>query len=238
LVASILTTARATILNLFSSVVAIHLMKNIKTTISQSMSILKWPVMLFIGLFMLLIFTNKAQVEQTGDIAQIALRSTVAYIVCPTAALDHVMTHPSDFTTAENHTFRSFLKVAAALHLITYTPLPALDDYVFVPYSTNVYTVYKPYITDFGLYGAQIAFLIIGFLHCVLYRKAKAESGFWLYIFAMTMFPVIMICFDDLYTWMFGFLLQASICYLIYTTLHVLNLAPNSFVIVRNTEKI
>jgi len=237
LLTSILTTGRTTILVLFSSIAAIQLMKDRKVTISQSAPILKWPVIFFIGLFVLLIFTNKGSVEQTGNAMEVGISSTAAYLTCPTAALDHVVLHPGEFAERSNYTFRFFLKVAAALHLISYTPPPAIDDYVFVPFATNVYTVYKPYITDFGLYGALSVFLIIGFLHSVLYRKAKVGSNFWMYLFSMTIFPAIMVSFNDVYTWMFGILIQASLFYVIYMALRVLKLVPSSFVLLRTAER-
>jgi hypothetical protein len=70
---------------------------------------------------------------------------------------------------------------------------------VFVPIPTNVYTVYKFFLQDFGYAGAMLAICSIGFLHGIIYRYAKGGSKSGIYFYAITMFPMLMSFFDDTY---------------------------------------
>ena len=61
-------------------------------------------------------------------------------------------------------------------------------------------TVYKFYIADFGLYGALGTMLVIGFLHTLLYRNARTGSKLAMYFFSLTLFPLVLVIFDDQYS--------------------------------------
>jgi oligosaccharide repeat unit polymerase len=83
---------------------------------------------------------------------------------------------------------------------VLFEGFPPYDVHVYVPYPINVYTVYKFLVVDWGLYGALIAVLIIGLVHTMVYRKAKAGSELGLYFLALLFFPAIMSIFSEEYT--------------------------------------
>jgi hypothetical protein len=92
--------------------------------------------------------------------------------------------------------------------LVSYAPPPGLDRFIFIPFGTNVYTAYKFFVTDFGL-GFSLAIMgMIGFFHSLLFRKAQSGSVMGLYLFALTIFPVLMVIFDDQYS-QFGLYIDA-----------------------------
>jgi len=66
---------------------------------------------------------------------------------------------------------------------------------------TNVYTVYQPYIRDFGALGGVSVLFILGFLHAELYRRATVRSPHAIYVllFALSLFPLAMQVFQDMY---------------------------------------
>jgi oligosaccharide repeat unit polymerase len=144
-----------------------------------------------------LIFTNKDTSTLGGSMAAIITYFVVGYIVSPTAALDFVLEHARDYAAEPNRTFKFPLSVGSALHLWPYTPPPFLDRFIYVPIPTNVYTGYKFYFTDFGFAGALVSVAMIAGLECLLYRKALTGSVLGRYLFAYTMFPLVMFVFDD-----------------------------------------
>jgi oligosaccharide repeat unit polymerase len=197
----ILTTGRTTLLQLFSSLICVHLLMSGRTGFWAAVKVARIPVFIFLFLYVALIFVNKgAQAEYYGNsMAEIAMTLVVAYIVGPLAALDTYLQNPAAFPYITNHTFKLFLGAAARLHLVQYTPPPLLDEFTGVPYPVNVYTMYKPYISDFGITGALIFVAIIGFLHVLLYRKAITGSFLGMLLFSLTIFPAAMAIFDDQY---------------------------------------
>lgn len=224
LITSILTTGRTDILLLLTSVATVSLMKSRKRTFLASVRLVKWPVLMFTGLFCLLILTNKEEPGNSQGTGEIIQFSIISYVIGPTAALDRVVDKPEAYAEASNHTFKFFFTAASLLHLINYTLPPPLDTFIYVPFPTNVYTVYKFYIVDFGPYGALFAMMVIGFLHCMLYRKAQTGNDFGIFIFALTVYSVIMVIFDDHYFDIFTRLLYASFFYFAYMILRTYHL--------------
>ena len=146
-----------------------------------------------------LTFLNKDTSIYEGGVAGILMFFLVSYIVGPSAALDYFMQHPQDYAGIPHHTFKFFLAIAARLHLYQTPVTETFDQFLMVPYPTNVYTVYRDYIIDFGLYGALIAVVLIGLLHTLLYRKARTGSELGIYFFSITLFAVFMAPFSDEY---------------------------------------
>ncbi len=81
-----------------------------------------------------------------------------------------------------------------------YTPPPAFEPYVFIPFPINTFTLYKSFYLDYGLYGAVLIMSVIGFFHSLLYRKARMGSQLGLFMFGVSMYPLIMVFFVDAYT--------------------------------------
>jgi oligosaccharide repeat unit polymerase len=198
---AILTTGRVNLLQLFLGLTCVHLMKSGKTRFTTALRFIRVPFLCFMGLYVGLIFTNKDTSTIKGGISGIALYFVVSYIIGPVAALDQVWEQHGLFLEQTNHTMKFFLGVMAKAHLIVYTPPPTYDQFVAVPFPANVYTGYKYFFVDYGWTGVVVAVCIIGFFHTLLYRKAKdGNSELGLFCFAMSMFPLVMFIFDDLYS--------------------------------------
>jgi oligosaccharide repeat unit polymerase len=75
-----------------------------------------------------------------------------------------------------------------------------IQPFVLIPYPTNVYTVYSPYIKDFGKLYAWFMLAIFGFLHTWLYNKAISTKSirFCLY-YSFLLFPLLISFFMDFY---------------------------------------
>jgi len=97
------------------------------------------------------------------------------------------------------NTFRTILAVLRAVGFSTpYVPL--VQPYADIPMPMNVYTVYQPYIRDFGIGGISILF-VLGFVHGLLYRLATVRNAraVWVFLFSLSLFPLFMQIFQDMY---------------------------------------
>jgi len=194
----ILTTGRTFVLQLLSAVAAALMLEQRKDDIKGLLTLAVIPFLLFVSLFIGLIFVNKDVSNFQGDNGAILKNFVLAYLVSPLPALDYVLTHPSEYAHTANHTF-GFLSSLFDLAGFNVGVPQGLDTPVFVPLPTNVYTVYKFFFTDFGLFGMFVPFVIIGFLQTLLYRRAVAGGKVSLLLCVLLVFPPILSIFDDAY---------------------------------------
>jgi oligosaccharide repeat unit polymerase len=196
----ILVTGRTELLLLISGMCAIRLLQRKEESLLNAMRLLCWPIALFVMLFIGLIFTNKNTEGMTGGVTGIISSFVFGYIAGPLAAFDIIVQRPTDFVMTTSHTFQFPLSLAANLHIITdYVKPSPLDSFSYVPFPTNVYTVFKFYFLELGIGGALVLLSVIGLLHSLIYLKARQGGKFSTYLFAFTMYPVLMIVFDDQY---------------------------------------
>jgi hypothetical protein len=184
---------------LISGLSAIRLLQAKQESLLGAMRLLRWPVALFVALFIGLIFTNKDTGAITGGIAGVASFYILGYIVGPLAAFDLVVQHPADFIGTSSHTFEFPVKLAAVLHLTNYVKPPIFESFVYVPFPVNVYTIFRFFFVELGTVGTMVLLLFIGLLHSLLYLKARQGGRFSTYLFAYSVFPVLVVIFDDHY---------------------------------------
>jgi oligosaccharide repeat unit polymerase len=226
LVGSVLSTGRTNLLQLVSALTCVHLLLTNRLDLRAAIRFVRWPLVAFLLLWTGLIFTTKnTTVFGTTTVGETITLFLVGYIVGPVVGLDYVLAHPEQYLGAPNHTFKLFFSAVSSLHLIQYTPAPPFDEFAPMDFPTNVYTVYKFYYTDFGIAGVLIAITLIGFFQTILYRKACTKSIFGIYLFALSMYPLIMSFFDDQYYYSaFGVTINNFLFGLIYLLLSRLNL--------------
>lgn len=76
-----------------------------------------------------------------------------------------------------------------------------IKPYIYIAEDTisNVYTIYYYYANDFGLiYALGIQFLI-GIIHGFLYKNMTFKKPLWVYLFSLSLYPLIMQFFHDQY---------------------------------------
>lgn len=227
LVICILRGSRGAILILVTSLTCIHLIDKKQERIITALKAARWAIILFIVLFGGLMVVKKGASRSEASMISFATIAIVQYLVGPLGGLDSVLMHPHDYIGLPNHTFKLFLKTASGLGLISYTPPPALGDWVFVPFGTNVSTLYKPFITDFGIYIALVVVAFIAFTQTLIYRRAKIGSRLDRYMFALTIYPLLMVTFDDVYT-AFLYYIKGFIVCLLYITVRRIRLMPSA----------
>jgi oligosaccharide repeat unit polymerase len=93
--------------------------------------------------------------------------------------------------------------VAAHLPGVSLKPQEESGDFLLVPLFTNVYTALSRYYIDYGFTGMLIAMFLFGVGQTWLFWKGVNGDPFYLFLFAITLYPLSMIAFDDTYT-LFG----------------------------------
>ena len=209
LVANALGGGRTGLLTLIAALTTVYMIQTSRQNFFAACKVLRLPALLFLVLYIGLTFLNKdtSIFVSIGDAAKYFV---VSYLIGPTAALDHVLLHPEGFATMANHSFEFFFKVASTLHLLQYVPPDRFEQFIFVPFPTNVFTIFKPYVLECGVTGVLAILCVLGFIHSLLYRKAWfSELG--LFLFALSVYTAIMVIFDDGY-FLGGYLRAACAC--------------------------
>jgi oligosaccharide repeat unit polymerase len=165
------------------------------------LAIAKWSAAVGLGLVALmtgLTLLTKSETQGAGGV-QVATNMTFEYIAGPMAGFDYAVYHPGEFREQPATVFEGVLVPLAKLGLIRYTPPKAVDDFVSVPFPTNVYTCFKPYYDDFGIAGCLAAFTLIGFVEGCVYFAAIGETPFAAFLLACLSFALMFSVFDDAY---------------------------------------
>jgi oligosaccharide repeat unit polymerase len=148
--------------------------------------------------------------DSFGDNVTSSSQNTGIYLVTSLNALDY----ETSVNTAEpemgDNTLRFFIKIGMELKLIPQRKVNELvQEFVFVPYATNVYTFYSPYIRDFGRIYAWVVLALLGALHSWFFNRAfYLKSKRAIVYFSFLLFPLLLSFFADQYFSLFSFWIQ------------------------------
>ena len=123
--------------------------------------------------------------------------SIISYMISPMPALDKYMSIDRPYGMGEN-IFRTPIAILAALGFEV-KAVPLVQDFVFVPFPTNVYTMYQPYYADFKEVGIVVIPFILGLMHGFFYKMADKGNCFFIFIFSLSLYPLLMQHFQDQY---------------------------------------
>jgi oligosaccharide repeat unit polymerase len=135
------------------------------------------------------------------------------YTSTPQSALSVDIQKPKITDYSGSNSLRFFFKMLAQFNLSTTSYSNSLiEEYTFVPYATNVYTVYHPYIKDFGIFYAFAILMLFGIIHTMSYTYTVVNKSLSYSIYyAFLLYPVIMSFFEDQYFSLFSTWLQVVI---------------------------
>ena len=181
--------------------------------------------LIYSGMTALLLFTTVAALLGKGaDVNKSASENIASlwtafqtYLLGPLPSFDIVVRHHQTVQLGDN-TLRSFWAILDKLGFETH-PVALVQEFVNVPYPSNVYTVYRPYVDDCGLFGAVCIHFFLGLLHGGLYRKISRPDPFFYCVFAMSLYPLAMQFFQDQYLSLMSQWLQTVVVLLILTRL-------------------
>lgn len=104
------------------------------------------------------------------------------YILSPPVAFEQVQQKVTE--QFGSRTFAFFYAFVTKLGIANYTIEPKLQPFVFIPVSTNVYTVYQPFFQDFGYKGVAFFASVYGVFTGWVYRKFKNGGAIFKCLYA------------------------------------------------------
>ncbi|HBE42173.1 MAG TPA: hypothetical protein DDW27_13370 [Bacteroidales bacterium] len=131
----------------------------------------------------------------------------LAYFEGPLLAFDRFLNSEFDHTYGEN-TFRFFIALLYELKIIDKPPLDIVNEWILVPYPTNVFTVFYEYVMDFGRIGCLIIIFLFGLLHTWMFYRSKTAGNHFKMITAYSYYPLLMVFFQDQYVSLLSFWIQ------------------------------
>lgn len=163
-----------------------------------------WAILIFISLFMGIGMIYGSIEESDGSVKgnlSTSAESTAVYLVSSLPAFDiELRNHAQALYPGEN-TLLFFIKIGRRLGLLANVKEGNLiSQFVSVPYRTNVYTYYSPYVKDYGKWFAWTMLFLIAMLHTWIYHKAKELKNLrYTVYFSFLLFPLLMSFFIDQY---------------------------------------
>jgi oligosaccharide repeat unit polymerase len=136
-----------------------------------------------------------------------SLNHIVAYIEGPVLALDRFTNSGFTHTYGEN-TFRLFIALLYKLNITHTPPIDIVNEWIFVPYPTNVFTVFYQYIMDFGMIGCSVIFFLFGLIHTWMFYRSKKSGNHFKMLTAYSYYPLFMVFFQDQYFSLSSFWIQ------------------------------
>lgn len=130
------------------------------------------------------------------------------YTIAPLIAFSQLVDGNYVLTYGEN-TFRFFIAILSKIGLTDIKPIRLIREFAYVPMPTNVYTAYEVYFKDFWIFGLLVppAFLLG---HWWLYTRALRIGGAWLFLYAASVYPLVMQFFQDQYVSLFSTWIQLT----------------------------
>lgn len=204
----ILTTGRAGFLKLLVGLAGIYVLKTGRYSAREAWKLIRWPVVAFLVLFTILIPITKVDSDKV-DLPQSIAQYSVGYAVLPLAGFDYVVHHPDEYKYQGNHTFAELVPMWQVLSGSHLPPLPAAPgDFLMVPLFANVYTVFNPYYLDFGLTGVVFVMFLFGAGQSWLFWRAMKGAPFYIFLYAISLYPLSMVAFDNTYTLFAHYLIE------------------------------
>jgi len=198
---------------LFLMVFAVYVGMSFVYNKNFSLKKLSRLIIIFMAIFISLgiIYGKGGSMESSAkENIQPAAQSTAVYMVASLNALDWDMHHQFRVNYNGNNSLRFFMKVGEQLNLVSNVKInDLLTPFIFVPYLTNVYTFYSPYIKDFGKGYSWIMIALFGLIHTFLFNKAIATKSLRYSIYySFMLFPLMISFFADQYLTITSFWLQ------------------------------
>jgi oligosaccharide repeat unit polymerase len=197
----------------FFLILAIYL--GISYLLKKRFSIKKYiaPLLLFTLFFISIgIIYGKGGNKENSlkDNLNASAETTAVYLVSSLTALDIETRNNVKASYSGENTLLFFVKIGQKLNLLPNIKAGTLlSEFVFVPYPTNVYTFYSPYIRDYGRVYAWFMIGLFGALHTWLFHKAiKTKNLRYTLYYSFLLYPVLMSFFQDQYMSLFSTWLQ------------------------------
>ena len=207
---AILATGRTFFFMILVIYLAISYLANIKFTLKKYAAALGGFLIIFV-LIGIVLGKGGSTEDSIKDNLHTSAEFLGIYLVTSLNAFDKQLHQHTEGTSNGDNSLRFFMKAGMQLELLPRRKIadPSSQEFVFVPYPTNVYTYYNFYMLDFGRMYAWIMLAVFGALHTWLFRiavYAKNKRAMLYYTFLL--FPLMLSFFSDLYLSLFSLWVQ------------------------------
>lgn len=127
---------------------------------------------------------------------------TAIYLAGSLSAFQYEVTNLLEPGFSGVHSLRFFYLIGEKLGLALTPDFKAslIQEFVYIPYETNVYTFYSPYVRDFGFLYPIFCLIIFGYIHTYTFIKANKSLNPKMIIYcSLLMYPIVMSIFSDQY---------------------------------------
>lgn len=154
---------------------------------------------------------NLARQGENSDYAQ---NETFAdfiamYLASPSVAFSRLT--PDLTPQIGANTFEFFYAVLDKLGIGQFVVHQKLQDFVWVPMPTNVYTVMQPFFIDFGFPGVAFFGAIYGVIFGVLYRLYQNEKKMACVLYTYSIYILVLQFYQDNFMLSLSYIIQLSI---------------------------
>lgn len=217
------TMGRSSILMAICLNLAMFLVQNKKVSIKQFVLPLFIFVFIFLGIGILLDKGGSVNSSFTDNV-DASIETFAEYLLTPMNAIDHVLHQPLLVHEEGRRTLRFFYVFGHTIGLnnVNLNDFDIVDSFIFVPYPVNVYTIYNPYVRDFGPLYSLFWIFIFMLIHSNAFMKLKYSAKAFMprVIYSFMFFPLITVFFNDQYisllsTWI-QLLVIVGLIYLIF----------------------
>lgn len=162
-----------------------------------------------IALIPILYFARGSEEESDAELVGSLL---MTYSVASLVAFDYIV--PGSSAAWGAATFRPVYNVMQGLGFNVHAEA-ALQDFIYVPMITNVYTVMFPFYKDFGTTGVAVFAILIGAFVGFIYKQGQTGNTLLKYLYAYIFTLLIMQFFDELIMQGISAILQITILLLL-----------------------
>lgn len=103
------------------------------------------------------------------------------YIYSPIIAFGEISQNSENFG---EHIFRFFYALSYRIGLSSIEPVNTVQDYVYIPLPTNVYTIMQPFYQDFDIFGIFYGSIFYGLFYSLMYFKAIQKQGIYIIFYS------------------------------------------------------
>lgn len=187
LLATIVKTNKTAIVSLACSLIYVYNERGILTKSKLIVIVIAIITILYLSIFL------RGDVNDSFDIS----RYLIIYTLSPLAAMDMVINGDYSISTgtAGSSTFIVLYKI---LNLFGFNfEIASRGEWVNVPFPTNVFTTFRGFYLDFGIYGILFFSFILGSLWGIIYRWAKKGFGIFIVFYSLMIYSLVLQFFAD-----------------------------------------
>ncbi len=172
-------------------------------------------VVTLVGIFFALFFVYSLTLAKDGGGGSDAFIQVVSiYLYGAVFAFAKLSQSLTDYDGGMN-LFRTFFAIARKFDSGVMVK-SIIEEYVFMPFPTNVYTVFGKAFRDFGYFGNGVYMLAIGYLQGHIYTRARSGSTYYQIAFVFSLYPLLMQFFQDQYLGLLSTWVQVMLLILLF----------------------